>query len=563
MVVTTANNRVSSHQGGYLTDLATLLVGGSAFFIAVILWFDNAQGGLTGNGVFHAHQLKPWITNPATAHLDQSNYLYYPIHAAGCRLLDLLGIFVGDPRRQVTILNAVSGAFSLCVVYALARHLTRDRAIAFLAAAFHGSSAFVLFLAITNEDIMTGYAIVLASMALAGVWFGHPTIVRVLVVAVLFTIGFLFEWRLIIPTLPAMAAALWLCESRLAWRFGWIVVLLAGILLTTSVVSLVTLGHPGRMGPLELIWTGKGVATVWAGFSWAKLYFLSDGMAAYLLGTGLTEIPNFPGWDTWRVLSIGASVAVAWISLGILWRARNDNVSWALAAVFGGTFVAGEVLNLYSQPHDPQMQINVMPWLTVGWALVLQAAKRRWPKRGLVSLAGLTGLLLFYNLASLLPLRGQDTTWRQGVERMEQRFDTGRLVLVMHDFDWVMTYTSAYWGRIYPGVDELGPAPQATPKFKWIGFASPFMLHPDWSNDAIVAELRRQIDRALDLGYDVVIVNLWDMDLKYLEHLNSSIASTERIHACWNMLHRDFDATELPKDPVLGSFYRLRRKAGR
>ncbi|MFM8536257.1 MAG: hypothetical protein ACKOEC_22210, partial [Acidimicrobiia bacterium] len=78
-------------------------MGGSVFFIAVILWFDNAQGGLTGNGVFHAYQLMPWIAEPATAKLDQSNYLYYPIFGAGCRLLDLLGIFVGDPRRQVTI----------------------------------------------------------------------------------------------------------------------------------------------------------------------------------------------------------------------------------------------------------------------------------------------------------------------------------------------------------------------------------------------------------------------------------------------------------------------------
>jgi len=29
------------------------------------------------------------------------------------------------------------------------------------------------------------------------------------------------------------------------------------------------------------------------------------------------------------------------------------------------------------------MQLNVMPWLTVGWALVLLAARHRWGKRGL------------------------------------------------------------------------------------------------------------------------------------------------------------------------------------
>jgi hypothetical protein len=563
LVVTPANTGISSRPRGYIADLATLVVGGSAFFIAVILWFDNAQGGLTGNGVFHSYQLRPWITDPANAQLDQSNFLYYPIFGAGCRLLDLLGIFVGDPRRQVTILNALCGAVCLGVVYALVRHLTQNRSIALLASFFHGASAFVLFLAITNEDIMPGYTIVFAAMALASVWFAHPTILRVLAVAVLFTVGWLFEWRLIIPTLPAMMAALWLCESRLSWRIGWNLVLLAGVFLTTCAVSLITMGHSGSMGPLDLLWTGKGVATVWAGFSWIKLYFLADGIAAYLLGTALTEIPHFPGWDVWRFLSIGISAAIAWVVLGILWRARDDNRSWALAAVFGGTFAAGEVLNVYSQPHDPQMQINVMGWLTVGWALMLVAARKRWPKRGLAVFTTLAALLLVYNLISLVPLRGQDTDWRKGVERMEQRFDTSRLVLVMHDFDWVMTYTSAFWGRVYPGVDDLGAAPQANPKFKWIGFASAFMLHPDWTDDAVAAELRRQIDRALALGYDVVIVNLWDMDRQFLEHLNGSIAPPARIRTMWDMLHRDFVASQLPKDPLLGSFYRLERAPGR
>ena len=70
-------------------------------------------------------------------------------------------------------------------------------------------------------------------------------------------------------------------------------------------------------------------------------------------------------------------------------------------------------------------------------------------------------------------------------------------------------------------------------------------------------------EEARELGYEVVIVNLWDMDLQYLEHLNGSIATPARIRTMWNMLHADYVATPLPKDPVLGSFYRLQRKPGR
>ena len=44
--------------------MALLVIGGGALLIAIVLWFDNAQGGLTGNGVFKSLELKPWVTAP-------------------------------------------------------------------------------------------------------------------------------------------------------------------------------------------------------------------------------------------------------------------------------------------------------------------------------------------------------------------------------------------------------------------------------------------------------------------------------------------------------------------
>ena len=51
---------------------------------------------------------------------------------------------------------------------------------------------------------MSSYTLLLAAMALAAVWFAEPTAPRVAGIAVLFTIAWLFEWRLMFPTLPAM-----------------------------------------------------------------------------------------------------------------------------------------------------------------------------------------------------------------------------------------------------------------------------------------------------------------------------------------------------------------------
>ena len=57
-----------------------------AVFVALILWFDNAQG-ITSNGVFKAVTIKAWVSDPANASLETSNYLYYPAMPLFYRLL--------------------------------------------------------------------------------------------------------------------------------------------------------------------------------------------------------------------------------------------------------------------------------------------------------------------------------------------------------------------------------------------------------------------------------------------------------------------------------------------
>jgi hypothetical protein len=219
--------------------------------VGIIAWFDNAQGYLTGNGVFKTVELRPWIADPATHRSIPSNYLFYPAYGALCRLLDGLGILVGDPRRQLTILNAASASFCLCIIYALARVLSRDRMLAAITALFHLACSFVLMLAITNEDIMPSYTVTLAAMALGARWFTSPTPWRVLAVSALFSVGWLFEWRLMFPALPGFLVALWLGESTVAARLRSLALFLAGMLATATLVAWLWRGHNGAVGPLD------------------------------------------------------------------------------------------------------------------------------------------------------------------------------------------------------------------------------------------------------------------------------------------------------------------------
>ena len=74
------------------------------------------------------------------------------------------------------------------------------------------------------------------------------------------------------------------------------------------------------------------------------------------------------------------------------------------------------------------------------------------------------------------------------------------------------------------------------------GSASPgqVLRHPDWSDERQVADLRRQIDRALELGYDVLVVRLWDMDLAQLEVATGMVADSRRLAALRGLLHSDY-----------------------
>jgi hypothetical protein len=126
-----------------------------------------------------------------------------------------------------------------------------------------------------------------------------------------------------------------------------------------------------------------------------------------------------------------------------------------------------------------------------------------------------------------------------------------------------MVYGSLHWGTAEPGTDALGPAPQKDPKFKWIGFTGQVLRHPDWSDEQQVVDLRRQIDRALELGYDVLVVRLWDMDLDQLEVATGMVASSRRLDALRRLLHADYMATPAFVDPVVGAVHRLQKRPGR
>lgn len=552
---------IGGSSDGRLLDITTIFILSVAALVALILWFDNAQG-ITGNGVFKAVTIKGWVADPANATLDPSNYLYYPVMALLCRLLDVIDVYPGDPRHQLTVINAFSAAACLCIVYLLVRQITGRRSVAWAAVAFHLSGAFFLNLAIINEDIMPSYTLMFASMALASIWFVHPTWQRVVLVAALFTIAWMFEWRLMFPTLPAMVLALALGPGRLPHRLGLIALFLGTIVLLAQIAVWLWGPQNGNPGPVtSLLWTGKGVAEGWAGFSLVKVSLLWVGITQYLAGGSNVGDPSLlPLILHQMVVTTLCILVIAALSLAILWRDRGSPETQILAVIFGVTFAAGEAMNLYSQPQDPQMQINVMPWLTIGWALILSVAVR-WRPVPVVGGAIAIALALFaYNVSKLQPMRGSDEAWKKALERIERAVDPTRTVFLLHGFEQVVSEMYYKWDGDWNYFEKLGPAPTAKPKFKLLALVSGPVHKPKATGKELADDLRTQIERVMDLGYDVIVNVVWTWSEAQVEGSLSTVAEEDKGKSMYRMLHESFVATPVLTDPTAGPYFRLQRR---
>jgi hypothetical protein len=190
--------------------------------------------------------------------------------------------------------------------------------------------------------------------------------------------------------------------------------------------------------------------------------------------------------------------------------------------------------------------------------LTAVAAHRHWGRRGLRAVGVATFVLLAYNIASLAPLRGLDGKWARSIEHIGDVAPPARTVFVINDFDWILVYATLHWGLTEPGVDALGPAPQSSPNFKWIGIGSDLLRHAEWSVDQHVAGLRAQLDRALGLGYDVLISQQWELDQAGLQATISILNNQSHTGPIWHLLHERYRAELAFDDPLAGRFYRLR-----
>jgi hypothetical protein len=551
---------------GWQLALAFLL---SFLFLAGLIgWLQNVHI-ITGNGMYKAIQAEPWIADFKNARLDPSNYLYFPLYALLAKLLDALGILKGVTWKQFAYLNAFWAALAIVFVYAFVVRLTGRVAIAVLAALFHLGCGTFLLLGVINEDIMPAYALLLASMLLAGLWFDRPTHAHVALVGAVFTLGWLIEWRLMFPTLPAFVLALAFAAGTVGRRAAMIATLIVSILAVSGIIELMWEGHNGAIGLHDILWTGKGVfkegehdVTGWAGLSLNKAWMMLAGIGNYfLLIGGFVDPLSARHAAAGLAISVLLQVVLFVATVVLLWPRRHERRVRCLALVFLGTLGAGEVLNFYAQPQDPQMQVNVMVWLTVAWASLLAALSARGAMLALLAVLSIAPLA--WNVSALAHYRGGDTASLAALDRLEQRFPPSETVFLYWGFEPILVWQFALWSHSWDMTfDQTIPqSPAVSPKFKWLAVSSGAVNHAKWRPAEHAARLKYDIDRVLDRGYRVVVDELWSWSVEDLAGHLAGLVAADRAAAIYAMLHDNYEATPVYTDPMLGPFWELRRRA--
>jgi hypothetical protein len=531
-----------------------------AFILSLIVlcsligWLQNVHI-VTANGMYKAIQAEPWIADFRHARLDPSNYLYFPLYGASARLLDALGILPGVTWKQFAYLNAFWASLGVAAVHAFVLRLTGERRIAALAAVFHLGCGTVLLLAVINEDIMPGYVLVLMAMLLAGLWFDRPTARRVIAVGVLFTLGWLVEWRLIFPTLPALVLALAIADAPWKRRAGLIALLLVTIVATAGIVQQVWEGHNGAVGLHDLLWTGKGVDSGWGGVGIAKLWMMLAGVGSYLVVLGTLATPlEAQKMALPLALSVLVQLAIFIACVAACWKQRADPRLRAIAVVFLGTLAAGQVMNFYSQPHDPQMQVNVMAWLTVAWALLLWMAWRE--RRALFAVLAVLSLVpLAVNAVSLARFRSGDTRALAALATLERSLPPERTVFVYWGFEPITMWQYALWSHSWDWDGRPNDA-----RFKWIAIDAGAIRHPRWTPEQHARSIRGDLEAAFARGYRVVIADVWTWSEQELAGHLAALSAADRAPAIHALLHGNYEATPMLEVPTVGTYYELRRR---
>ena len=120
----------------------------------------------------------------------------------------------------------------------------------------------------------------------------------------------------------------------------------------------------------------------------------------------------------------------------------------------------------------------------------------------------------------------------------------------------------ALWSRTWDwdGAVTIAPAPSADPKFKWIAIDAGAIRHPDWTAEKNAEVLKRDIDQALDRGYQVAIADVWNWSADELIGHLAGLSAANRAAGHLRDAARQLRGAACFQRSAVGPLYELRRR---
>jgi hypothetical protein len=513
----------------------------ASIYLAAVVELDNTNIGTT-NGLWKTPMVRGWETG--TSHkLDSGEWLYLPLYGMLCRAIPDGWVSYGTHGpvvtfRKMALFNALFGGVASGVVFLLAIRFLGSLLLSSIVVLAHGCAAFVILNSINSEDILPAYTFfVLMSFCLFAYLDGGSIgyLVGASICCAMLT---LLHWTLMIPAVAGVIAV-----GLLNWRRVWMLPVFFSLFAITLELFMVGFG-PSKPGDWvvtaaapspettpfarfesirQIVYPSKAAPNGYLGFRWNKVVSAFIGIGNYFIGgknIGDNRVafadPNILGWM--RISWAFAIVTLAALVWAAIWRS-----STRMLAVFGlAVFTIGQMEHLYSQPQDPQSQIEPMFASILGVIVILEAFGR------VRFLAAALGMAFFleggFNARLMLASRGEDSRYMKQSNELAQVFPPDNTVLVSQGWEEFNTWVFA---ETFDGDSQRYVA-------RNIGLVNGFIArHPGATPEEAADAMARKIDEALAEGHRVVANVVWVGSREDFAYSLTTLASIEdaRIYA--------------------------------
>lgn len=540
----------------------------ATIYLVAVVEMDNTNIGTT-NGLWKTPAVRGW--EKGISHkLDSGEWLYVPLYGMLCRAIPDGWVSYGTHGpvvtfRKMAMFNALFGGLASSVVFLLAMRFLRSVQGSAIATLAHGCAAFVILNSINSEDIVPAYTFFVLMTFCLFAFLDGDRIGYLAGASLCCAMLTVLHWTLMIPAL-AGAIAVGVLVAIKDWRRAW--ALPAFLATFLILLQCFTLGfRPSKGGAwdlgsleskpsvrfekidsiLDILHPSKTTPNGYLGFRWNKIVSASVGIGNYYLG-GRNIPDNRNAFSDPNILGrMRISWAFAIVTLAaLLWAAiRRDRTR--LLAIFGlAVFAMGQMEHLYSQPQDPQSQIEPMFATILGVIVILEALGR---VRLLAVAMGVAFLLEGGDNARLmLATRGEDSRYMKQANELAQLFSPDNTVMVSQGWEeWNTWVYSETFG---------GDSPRYVARN--VGLVNGFIQHLGATPVEAADLMAKQIGDALAGGNRVVANVVWVGSREDFAYSLSTLATIENARIYTDRLYGAFHAGR-SWDTAVGKFVELQK----